>query len=77
MEFWKMAYKMEAVDKDTLRMAVITKENPYGDITKEQFKEICGEDFEKIEEVSEVMPHEERMNEEEQIIKREDEIVVP
>ena len=51
MEFWKMAYKMEAVDKETLRMAVITKENPYGDITKEQFKEICGEDFEKPEEV--------------------------
>ena len=76
MEFWKMAYKMEAVDKDTLRMAVITKENPYGDITKEQFKEICGEDFEKAEEVSEVMPYEERTNEE-QPIKREDEIVVP
>ncbi|EJT5937132.1 XkdX family protein [Clostridium perfringens] len=75
MEFWKMAYKMEAVDKETLRMAVITKENPYGDITKEQFKEICGEDFEKKEEPVEEPVKEEKK--EEETIKSEEEIVVP
>lgn len=45
MDFWKMAYNMGAIDIGMLKQAVITEENPYGDITPEEFKEICGEDF--------------------------------
>ncbi|MGL5459150.1 MAG: hypothetical protein ACRDBY_05995 [Cetobacterium sp.] len=43
--FWKMAYGMGAIDISMLRQAVVTKENPYGDITEEQFKTISGQDF--------------------------------
>ena len=45
MDFWKMAYDYGWVDIGLLRQAVITDTNPFGDITKEQFKEITGEDF--------------------------------
>lgn len=44
-EFWKMAFDMRAIDITLLRQAVITDSNPFGDLTKEQFKEICNEDF--------------------------------
>lgn len=47
-EFWKMAFDMKATDITLLRQAVITEKNPYGDLTKEQFKEISQEDFENI-----------------------------
>lgn len=47
-EFWKMAFDMKAIDITLLRQAVITEKNPYGDLTKEQFKEISQEDFENI-----------------------------
>lgn len=43
--FWKMAYDIEAVDKNFLRQAVITDKNKNGEITKEEFKRICGEEF--------------------------------
>lgn len=46
MSFWKMVYDMVWIDIDTLRKAVITDGNPFGDITKEEFKEISGEDYE-------------------------------
>ena len=42
MEFWKFAYEHEWVTIEQLRMAVITENNPYGEITKEEFKEITG-----------------------------------
>lgn len=45
MDFWKMAYDNQWVDVDMIRQAVITDTNPFGDITKEQFKEITGQDF--------------------------------
>lgn len=45
MDFWKMAYDLSWIDIDVLRQVVITETNPFGDISKEQFKEITGEDF--------------------------------
>ena len=45
MAFWKMAYDNEWVSKEELRGAVITSDNPFGDITKEQYKEITGTEF--------------------------------
>ena len=45
MDFWKMAYDNNWIDIDLLRQAVITDTNPFGDITKEEFKEITGQDF--------------------------------
>lgn len=45
MDFWKMAYDNQWVGIDMLRQAVITEANPFGDITKAQFKEITGQDF--------------------------------
>lgn len=44
--FWKMVYDIKAIDINTLRQAVKTTSNPYGEITEEQFKEISGVDFE-------------------------------
>ncbi|MGL4848516.1 MAG: XkdX family protein [Clostridium sp.] len=44
-DFWKMAYDMKAIDEGMLRQAVLTKENPYGEITPEQFKVITGKGF--------------------------------
>lgn len=45
MSFWKMAYDFGWVTKEELRSAVKTAENPFGHITKEEYKEITGEDF--------------------------------
>lgn len=45
MEFWKLAWDYKAIDESTLRMAVKCDINHFGDITPEEFKEICGEDF--------------------------------
>lgn len=45
MDFWKMAFDNGWVGIDMLRQAVITETNPFGDITKEEFKEITGQDF--------------------------------
>ena len=44
--FWKMAFDMKAIDINTLRQAVKTTSNPYGEISKDEFKEISGVDFE-------------------------------
>ena len=43
--FWKMVYDMKAIDTNTLRQAVKTTSNQYGEITEEQFKQITGVDF--------------------------------
>lgn len=45
MSFWKMAYDFGWVTKEKLKDAVKTAENPFGQITKEDYKEITGEDF--------------------------------
>lgn len=45
MVFWKMAYENEWVTKEELRYAVKTPENPFGDITKEEFKMITDSEF--------------------------------
>ena len=45
MVFWKMAYENEWVTKEALRYAVKTPENPFGDITKEEFKMITDSEF--------------------------------
>lgn len=45
MVFWKMAYDNGWVTKEELREAVITSDNPFGDITKEQYKEITGIEY--------------------------------
>ena len=42
MTFWKMAWEYGWADIDTMRMAVKTDLNPFGEITKEEFKEITG-----------------------------------
>lgn len=47
MEFWKIAYEQKWIGIEVLKQAVITKDNPYGDITKEQFEEITSVDFEE------------------------------
>ena len=46
MTFWKMVYDFGWIDIGTLRKAVITESNPFGDITKEEFEEISGEKYE-------------------------------
>lgn len=45
MAFWKMVYDYGWIDIDTLKQAVITNENPFGDITKAEFKEITGKAY--------------------------------
>lgn len=53
--FWEMVYDIKAIDINTLRQAVKTTANPYGEITEEQFKEISGVDFE-VKEATPVAP---------------------
>ncbi|MET3616715.1 hypothetical protein ABID14_000335 [Peptoniphilus olsenii] len=45
MDFWAMAYGYRWISIDVLRQAVITEDNPFGDITPEEFKEISGVEF--------------------------------
>lgn len=40
-----MGYEFGWFGKDILKLAVKTESNPYGEITKEQYKEITGEEF--------------------------------
>ena len=40
MEFLEISYKFGWVTKEELKGAVITEQNPFGDITKEQYEEI-------------------------------------
>lgn len=40
-----MAYDNGWIEIDLLRQAVITDTNLFGDITKEEFKEITGQEF--------------------------------
>ena len=45
MDWWKTSYTNGWVTKEELRWVVITPENPFGDITKEQYKEITGVEY--------------------------------
>lgn len=45
MGFWELAYKMKWIGKDILKLAVITELNPFGEVTKEEYKKITGEEF--------------------------------
>ncbi|WP_194189667.1 XkdX family protein [Clostridium chrysemydis] len=45
MEFWKMAWQYKAIDEEILRLAVRCESNPFGEITEDEFKLICGKDF--------------------------------
>lgn len=45
MSFWEIAYRNKLVTKEELKGAVITEDNPFGEITKEQYKEITGDVF--------------------------------
>lgn len=44
MEFWELFWKYTK-NEETLRSAVKCESNPYGEITPEEFKKICGIDF--------------------------------
>lgn len=50
MEFWEMAFKYKWVTAEALRGAVITEIFPFGEITKEQYKEITGIEFTNTQE---------------------------
>lgn len=45
MQFWSLAYKCGWVSADQLKQAVTTEENPFGEITPEQYKSITGKEF--------------------------------
>ena len=45
MAFWQLAYSREWVTVDQLRLAVKTENNPYGQITADEFKTITSEDY--------------------------------
>ncbi len=45
MAFWKLAYNMNWVTAEQLRLVVITENRLNGEITVEEYKEITGMDF--------------------------------
>lgn len=45
MAFWKLAYNMKWVTAEQLRLAVLTEDNPRGEITPEEYQEITGIPF--------------------------------
>lgn len=45
MAFWVLAYTKHWITADKLRQAVKTEENPYGQITAEEYKTITGEEY--------------------------------
>lgn len=42
MAFWKMAYDNKWITAQQVSLAVITEQNPYGELTKEQYTQITG-----------------------------------
>lgn len=44
-DFWKMAYDIKAIDEEVLGQAVKCTKNPYGEISPEEYKLICNENF--------------------------------
>lgn len=59
MIFWENAFKWGWADADLLRMVVITDQLPNGELTKEDFKRITGENFEPVTEPEPVVEKEE------------------
>jgi len=51
MEFWQIAFMFKWVTAEQLKIAVKTEDNPFGEITPKQYKEITGQDFEMKAEV--------------------------
>ncbi|MEK5165974.1 XkdX family protein [Paenibacillus sp. FSL R5-0527] len=49
MKFWTLAFTMKWVTAEALRGAVKTEQNPFGEITPEEYKEITKIDFEQQE----------------------------
>lgn len=47
MTFWKMAFDMKWVDAEMLKGAVVTEDNPFGEITEAQYETITGVKFAK------------------------------
>ena len=45
MQFWQIAFMYKWVTADQLKLAVKTETNPFGEISKEQYKEITGQEF--------------------------------
>ena len=45
MEWWKMSFAEGWVNEEELRWVVITTDNPFGDITKAQYREITGVEY--------------------------------
>lgn len=45
MQFWQIAFMYKWVTADQLKLAVKTDTNPFGEITKEQYKEITRQEF--------------------------------
>ena len=43
--FWNMAYAMKAIDIDLLKQSVKCVKNPFGEITKDEYRIICGQEF--------------------------------
>ncbi|MDQ0496390.1 XkdX family protein [Paenibacillus brasilensis] len=45
MNFWSLAFKLNWVTAEKLKGAVKTEDNPFGEISPEEYKEITGVDF--------------------------------
>ena len=45
MEGWKMSFANDWGTEEELRWVVITPDNPFGHITKEEYKEITGVEY--------------------------------
>lgn len=45
MDFWKMAFDMGCVSAEDLKGAVKTVNNPFGEITPEEYRQITGIEF--------------------------------
>lgn len=45
MAFWKLAFNMNWVTAEQLRLAVKTEGNPYGEISPEEYKTITDIEF--------------------------------
>lgn len=45
MNFWVDAFRWGWADANLLRLVVKTDKNPFGEISKEEFREITGEEY--------------------------------
>ncbi|MBG9942606.1 XkdX family protein [Brevibacillus formosus] len=45
MAFWELAFSMNWVTVEKLRLAVKTTTNPFGEISPKEFKQITNQDF--------------------------------